>query len=1243
MPRGLRVVDVSTPANPTEVGYLTTRRVLPMDVAVSGSTVYVADWSRGLRVVDVSTPANPTEVGFYDTPGDAWDVAVSGSMAYVADRSRGLRVVDVSTPANPTEVGYFNTPGYAHGVAVSGSTVYVADGSGGLRVVDVSTPANPTEVGYFNTPGYAHGVAVSDDYIYVADGNGGLFVLRYRPPTLDLKTENDIWPPAAGQKLVATISFENDSGGPMQIKHIGVRGRRNGSDFWDIGFWSIDLDTDQTWTFEANNERPLEPGDYSFRVSYSLDGNTWTEVGNEINFTVDSGGTTSPLVDTSTSTVSVSPNTVEADGVTAGTVTITLKNGAGEPLPGKTVQLVSDRGPEDYITQPTAPTNAQGQTTAQVRSSVPGSSTIWVWVMDGGLKLDTPATITFGATTPVPDELRAGASRLVQRANSTLDTMWADSQAIVSEAGYFRGAIGADTFKLAYGIFSAVLDTYTGLADWRKAGTAANYVFPGWDSPAWASPAVCKISNAFIKDISNTFGDERWQQLGQLALRGGLYFLTAQKDNTCLGDLKADLVVDSWNIGNLVMTHLEKPLAEWPIKKVINDARTEMQIHLDRVNATQIPPLTAQEVDSYKGDLTARELAFVVYEQRLRDARLTLESIHQVNSQSSGDVLQTTLRLSAKGLAVYAFDGAGQVLVGLPLGAFDTYMNSNALNESLLGALTANSMLIKSAPEAINGVKETTVKGINLITDGQSPCTPEGEISDVRHFSAGKQSMLFFWTERSSYTTLKIRNTGDCEATYQAISRYLAQTTRLNVPWAELWMQDEAQLTLAPGQSGYVKIEYKIDQYGYSPREQQSLPGIGTVPATTMNIDLMAVNNTGSFWVDHENNTWNPVREFVSGLAVAGDVGVASTATTIDDPLVVVAGSVLGEPYQTAHLWMNNPFTATVAITVTQPLPAQVTAVINAGSGQENGDDMVYSGLVTPLATEGFTFTFETSVAPGEIVTLPPATLEVVSPITPGEVLSFTTEATSFEIPRNLTIQRVTPDWVPPDTSGTVVVTATHFLTTTLTGSFVISITDYSESTIWSGSQALSLTGVQSQTLTYALPTTLTIGDYLINGIVNSHGTHETLFSDPMSVGAYPPTLLVSASPVAVDGTVSPGTTLTYTVQVTNTAEIALSNVVITSGVPVSTTVSSISDGGSQVGKVISWTIGSLAAGAGRTLTFAVVIPEDYVIDDGQYMLCSAHLQSAESPSVDSPVNIVLVYQSSSTSSVYLPAVLKGN
>jgi len=103
---------------------------------VVGNYAYVADGSSGLRVISVSDPAHPQEVGYYNTPGSADGVAVVGNYAYVADRGAGLRVIDVSNPAQPQEAGYYDTPGSAWGVAVTGSLAYVADWGAGLQIVE---------------------------------------------------------------------------------------------------------------------------------------------------------------------------------------------------------------------------------------------------------------------------------------------------------------------------------------------------------------------------------------------------------------------------------------------------------------------------------------------------------------------------------------------------------------------------------------------------------------------------------------------------------------------------------------------------------------------------------------------------------------------------------------------------------------------------------------------------------------------------------------------------------------------------------------------------------------------------------------------------------------------------------------------------------------------------------------------------------------------------------------------------
>ena len=60
---------------------------------------------RGLRVIDVSVPTAPREVGALDTSSYACSVAVSGSYVYVADDYDGMRVIEVSEPSAPREVG----------------------------------------------------------------------------------------------------------------------------------------------------------------------------------------------------------------------------------------------------------------------------------------------------------------------------------------------------------------------------------------------------------------------------------------------------------------------------------------------------------------------------------------------------------------------------------------------------------------------------------------------------------------------------------------------------------------------------------------------------------------------------------------------------------------------------------------------------------------------------------------------------------------------------------------------------------------------------------------------------------------------------------------------------------------------------------------------------------------------------------------------------------------------------------
>lgn len=102
------------------------------------------------------------------------------------------------------------------------------------------------------------------------------------------------WPPRQGDKIIARIRVANVGDQSLHVPYIGVRGRRNGWETLDIGWFSVDIAGHSTWSLDANNEHALEQGDYAFRVSYSLDGQDWVELGNEVTFSVGAAVTPVP-------------------------------------------------------------------------------------------------------------------------------------------------------------------------------------------------------------------------------------------------------------------------------------------------------------------------------------------------------------------------------------------------------------------------------------------------------------------------------------------------------------------------------------------------------------------------------------------------------------------------------------------------------------------------------------------------------------------------------------------------------------------------------------------------------------------------------------------------------------------------------------------------------------------------------------------------------------------------------------
>ena len=104
---------------------------------------------------------------------------------------------------------------------------------------------------------------------------------------------------------------------------------------------------------------------------------------------------TSQGVSAVTSTAVASPNTgLVADGVQTSTITVTAKDGSGNPLSGQTVTLAVS-GSGNIVTQPSSTTDVNGQTTGTLQSTVAETKTITVTV--AGTVINAQPTVAFVA------------------------------------------------------------------------------------------------------------------------------------------------------------------------------------------------------------------------------------------------------------------------------------------------------------------------------------------------------------------------------------------------------------------------------------------------------------------------------------------------------------------------------------------------------------------------------------------------------------------------------------------------------------------------------------------------------------------------------------------------------------------------------------------------------------------------------------------------------------------------------
>ncbi len=196
---GVTLLDLSDPLTPSVISRTTASLVTGVHNAwIDGSYVYLAvDGSAptsGLRVLDVSDPANPQiAASFYAGSSFLHDVYVRDGLAFLSHWDAGLIILDVGngmsggSPESPVEVGRVKMEGgNTHNAWYwpDGGYVFVGEENfsrpGVMHVVDVRDLRNPTEVATYSVAGQTpHNFWMDEDraILYLAWYDKGLRVL----------------------------------------------------------------------------------------------------------------------------------------------------------------------------------------------------------------------------------------------------------------------------------------------------------------------------------------------------------------------------------------------------------------------------------------------------------------------------------------------------------------------------------------------------------------------------------------------------------------------------------------------------------------------------------------------------------------------------------------------------------------------------------------------------------------------------------------------------------------------------------------------------------------------------------------------------------------------------------------------------------------------------------------------------------------------------------------------------------
>ena len=672
--------------------------------------------------------------------------------------------------------------------------------------------------------------------------------------------------------------------------------------------------------------------------------------------------------------------------------------------------------------------------------------------------------------------------------NARLNQLLAASQNIAEDGDYFAIARQEDQIKLvadaivdSAGVLAAGVDSVETAKDMIKMN------FPGAMGRGWGhiislrtsyEPARDVFREALLQPVTAANASRAAKEFVNGA---HIYYAMDLLDAAAEDRLYDGLLKLGW------LTGLQSDLA---LQNELYPANEELvSIYVQDLGSTtfhtqdNIPFMLPDAQATYIEDLTRRSQANIVMATTLERRALPLHLARAARESAEDAWIEMFLaKYLIKQLLYLWADGPGVLVAELGSWAFDLYRNNQRLQEDIrMMHLAIEGM--SGALTSENRVYLNTVHGMDNIVTSIEPQIARGNINTITNESMGEYKLFgrWWWCERSAYSDLEIENTSTYPAVYQVLADY-GKTGFLGTSYEPL--VSEGVESIPGSDTDVLRVYYKQDDVGVSPDAESAIE-----------MKVLGSTDTGTYYVTSAGTTWEPTR--VTALTTRATLQNQEDALTIPYPIRTRIAVDQENLTYVSSIWIDNPFTQTVDITLTQQIPANVQ-IVDANTGNVSDDTLNWYTSLDPQTTREITHTFEYQGSAGQNINHPEPLLTMTDLSATAQV-TFSGETEPFRILPPLSGVGIPPARTIRGDSISIPITVTNRLASQIiSGTVRLELVDFINGIeIYSDAYPVTLAGGTQQTLTMELDTSAIVeGDYLLSTYVESNGGTEEIFTE---------------------------------------------------------------------------------------------------------------------------------------------------